>query len=112
MKKLYNIAKLIAPILSSRDVISSNLNKKIKSANTEFVYLDFKDVEFISRSAAHEMILLKENSAKEIYFTNMNKTVEKMFAVVEKSRKKTTQNKIIKFKAEKLDITELQQIAF
>lgn len=44
--------------------------------------LDFKNVEFISRAAAHELLKTCSGSVK---FINMNKSVRKMLSLVKKS---------------------------
>jgi len=113
MKTIINLGEAIASSISSRDIISSKIKKLILSADTEIVYLSFKEVDFVSRSAAHEFLLLKDNLLNNkihVYFSYLNKSVKQMFEVVERSRKKKT--KIIKFKAEHLDINDLQKVAF
>src|SRR4030042_1050018 len=54
-----NIANLLAPIISSRDIIDI-LEKSIKKTDSRSVNLDFINVKFISRSAAHALLLMKE----------------------------------------------------
>ena len=83
-----DIAKKIAPILSSRDVVR-DLNKLIKKTKSNLVKLDFKKVDFVSRSAAHELLLLKERFAqqsKSISFINTNQEVTKMLRIVAANR--------------------------
>jgi len=66
-KKLI-LSRLIAPIISSRDVIDA-LEKDIIKTKAKSVDLDFTDVKFISRSAAHSLLLLKERlQAKKHFF--------------------------------------------
>lgn len=76
-----DVEKEIAPIVGSRDVVKAlvermNVAKKI--------ILDFKNVEFISRSAAHVLLEYKRNNPdKIIEFRNMNQSVKNMFYLVE-----------------------------
>ena len=83
-----NIAKKIASILSSRDAIR-NLDKLIKKAKTDLVELDFIEIDFVSRSAAHELLLLKEKFSRQskiISFINANQDVSKMLRIVAANR--------------------------
>ncbi len=86
-KKTIKIAKQIAPIISSRDVIS-RLQDAIEKSNSSLVSLDFQNIEFISRSAAHELLLLKERVSpkRETSFVNVPENVEKMLRTVAASR--------------------------
>jgi hypothetical protein len=52
------------------------------------VLLDFKNVEFISRSAAHEYIKQKVSFGSELKEVNMSKNVKAMFLLVAKQLKK------------------------
>lgn len=85
--KIIQIAKLLAPIISSRDIIAV-LKKKIIAAKSSLIELDFSDVEFISRSAAHELILMKEDlrNKKEITIANANEAVIQMLRIVAANR--------------------------
>lgn len=78
-------AKAIAPILSSRDVMA-NLEQIIIKTSSEKVDLDFKNVKFISRSAAYELLKLKERvfykNKKQIRFVNLNQNVSQMLKIV------------------------------
>lgn len=78
----------IAEIISSRDVITQIKNRFLNQIEESFI-LDFSSVAFISRSAAHEFILLEENlksHKKQIEFINMNKDVQAMFNTVRHHR--------------------------
>lgn len=95
-----NIAEKIAAILGSRDVVRS-LDKLIKKTKDKLVELDFAKVEFVSRSAAHELLLLKERLARQsktISFINTSQDVAKMLRIVAANRalplKKPTDFKI------------------
>ena len=77
------ISRLLAPILSSRDIVDI-LEKIIKKTNTKSVDLDFSGVKFISRSAAHALLLMKERlqAKRDISFINTNKDVTNMLRIV------------------------------
>lgn len=107
-----DVAKILAPIVSSRDLIDIVRKEIMKNIDAR-IQLDFKDVNFISRSAAHEMLVMKEDLArktlrkKEISFVNTNPTVKEMFRVVAANRAVPQKPKEIEFKAEKIDIKTL-----
>ena len=75
-----DLEKEIAPIIGSRDVLEC-LEERIKKA--EYIILDFKNVKFISRSAAHKLLNYKNNHPEKIEFINMNDSVKKMLEIVE-----------------------------
>lgn len=52
------------------------------------IIMDFKNIEFISRSAAHEYLRQKLSCGKEIKETNMSQNVKAMFMLVAKQLKK------------------------
>ncbi len=82
-----SVVQTIAPIVSSRDLVR-NLEPEISKVKHDAVDLDFTDVEFISRSAAHELIALQEKmrtkrfKKKEVRFINANDEVKKMLRIV------------------------------
>ena len=82
-----NVASIVAPILASRDVMSTLKDVILKTA-TQQVELDFAQVEFVSRSAAHELLRLKESLAtqKTIEFINANDEVARMLRTVASNR--------------------------
>jgi len=106
-----NVSKLLAPIISSRD-IASILEDKIKTTDTESVLLDFTNIKFISRSAAHSLLLLKAkleskiSNRKEISFTNADNDVAEMFRVVAANRALPKKEKP-EFNPEKINISSL-----
>lgn len=109
-KTIINIAKEVAPIISSRD-ITDVLEGIILKAKTKLVNLDFSDVEFISRSAAHAMLLMKDNlcrkllNKKEIYFINTNNDTQTMFRAIAANR--ALPKKKPDFKPKKISITTI-----
>ena len=82
-----NIANLLAPIISSRDIIAI-LEKSIKKTDSRSVNLDFIKVKFISRSAAHALLLMKERlqAKKELSFINTNEDITNMLRIVAANR--------------------------
>ena len=107
---ILNVAETIAPIISSRDIIE-DFEKSIKRAPTFDIALDFNNVQFISRSASHQLLTLKEELAnkllkkKIISFINTNNDVTKMLRLVAAS--KALPQKKVKFDAE---ITNIQSL--
>jgi len=91
-KTTINIAQITAPMLSSRDIVDV-IRKAVNKADAESVELDFTDIEFISRSAAHELLVMKEDFLrehfkKEISFENTNESITEMLRVVAANRAK------------------------
>lgn len=106
-----NVSKLLAPIISSRDV-ASILEDKIKKTDTESVLLDFSNIKFISRSAAHSLLLLKEkfesktSNKKEVSFINADNDIAEMLRVIAANRALPKKEKP-EFNPEKIDILSL-----
>jgi anti-anti-sigma regulatory factor len=79
------LSKISAEIISSRD-IADILRDAIKKTDTESIVLDFTDIKFISRSAAHSLILLKEKfetlNRKYMSFENADNDVSEMLRIV------------------------------
>jgi len=110
-KNTINIATEIATVIGSRDLID-NLKKVVKKVNAKRVYLDFSEVEFVSRSAAHALLLMKEDlkrnlfGKKEVVFINANSDVEKMLRIVAANLALPKRSKV-DFKAERININSL-----
>lgn len=90
-KHILNMAELVAPILSSRDVMSA-VKKKVERQSQPIVRLDFSDVRFISRSAAHELLHMKEQLAHkepkiQVELQNTSGDVANMLRVVASSNR-------------------------
>ena len=62
--------------------------------NNNFTYLDFKDVEFVSRSFANEFAKLEKKNNKYFKKINMNNSINSMFecALEEIPKKKLSLN--------------------
>lgn len=68
-------------IISSRELVQ-DLAKKLKTDKKDNkIILDFSKIEFISRSAAHELLKIKEKY-KNMQFFNMDEDVAKMVRLV------------------------------
>jgi hypothetical protein len=85
-----DIATTVAPIVASRDAVAT-LREKVAKIPSETVQLDMANVDFISRSAAHELLQVKEFFAaqtpkKTVDFINANDTVSAMLRVVASNR--------------------------
>ena len=87
-KNVISVANFLATIIGSRDVIDL-LKPRILQIEDVSVILDFENVDFISRSAAHELLLIKEevrSKNKELTFDNTNKDIAEMLRVVAANR--------------------------
>jgi anti-anti-sigma regulatory factor len=110
-----DIAKSIASIVSSRDVVYS-LRKTINKAHAKTIDLDFSAVEFVSRSAAHELLVLKEKlnksllRKKTINFINASDNVSEMFRTVAANRA-LPKTKPEDIEIQTIDIAHLSKLA-
>ncbi len=86
-----DMQKIIAPIITSRDAINK-LEAMIKKTLFNEIELDFSNIQFISRSATHELLLMKERFSnriflkKNIIFSNMDIDVSEMVRIVAANR--------------------------
>jgi len=109
-KTTIQVAIVLAKIVGSRD-LADTLKEVILKAKTRLVNLDFSEVDFISRSAAHELLLIKEDlnrkilNKKEVNFINTKHDVTEMIRVVA-ANKAVPKNRPT-FKAEKININSL-----
>lgn len=104
------VAKFLASNIGSRDIVDV-LQDQILNSNSSLVILDFKNVNFVSRSAAHEFLLIQEKlrqEHKEIIFNNLNNDISEMIRVVAANRAAPKSNKS-EFNPEKTDINTLLQ---
>lgn len=117
MKKINNtisIIQKIAKIVSSRDLVK-NLEREISKNPYDVVQLDFTNVEFISRSAAHELIILQERmrtkrfKKKEVQFINVSNDLKKMLRIIAANKALPEKSKP-KVHLEKTDIQSLMKI--
>lgn len=82
------------------------LKKDIVKAKDNFVVFDFDKIVFISRSAMHELCVIKrelENKGIQIKFINLNSDLKKMVDKVKNSKKTNIQ----KNNFENVDLEEL-----
>lgn len=109
IKNTLKIAHILAPILSSRDIADTLKNIINQAPSANLVDLDFADVKFISRSAAHQLLVIKEDlrlNNRNIAFINTNDEVTEMLRIVAANRAVPKKAKP-EFKAEKIDIETL-----
>lgn len=83
MYEKIDLGKEFSPVLSSRELVRE-LEKRIGDRR---VILDFKNVEFVSHSFAHELLMYKLRN-QGIELVNMNPSVAKMLEVVEQHLKR------------------------
>ena len=106
-----DVANRIASIVSSRDVIN-NLKNEISKLRPKIVLLDFSNVQFVSRSAAHELLSLKEDLKRKVFkkkkveFINTNEDVKKMLRIVAMNKAVPEKSKP-EFEAETVSIDSL-----
>ncbi len=86
MKKVL-LAKEFGNNIFTRSSISEFFKKLKKLKNSE-ILIDFKNVEFISRSCADEYIKQKNAIKKKLVEVNMSKNVYSMFDTVRKQYEK------------------------
>ena len=105
------VNKLLAEIINSRDVMDV-LEDAIKKTNTELVVLDFTNIKFLSRSAAHSLLVLKEkfecksSNRKIVSFENAIYDVSEMLRIVN-ANKAYPKEERVKFNPKRIDITSL-----
>lgn len=105
------VNKLLAEIINSRDV-ADVLEDAVKKTNTELVVLDFTGIKFISRSAAHSLLLLKEkfeckaSNKKMVSFENAIEDVSEMLRIVSANKTYPKKEKP-EFNPKRIDITSL-----
>jgi len=80
VKKFLLLKELDHNILTRKTI--SALFEKINSLKEKEIILDFKDIDFISRSCADEYLKQKEKSKKKIVEKNIPKEVCSMFTAV------------------------------
>ncbi|WP_460040851.1 STAS domain-containing protein [Thermococcus atlanticus] len=78
-----DLGREFSPVLSSRELVRE-LEKRVGGKR---VILDFKNVEFISHSFAHELLMYKLRN-QNIELVNINPSVAKMLEVVEQHLKR------------------------
>jgi hypothetical protein len=76
------LAKEFGNNIFTRNIISSFIDK-LENLKEKKIILDFKGIDFISRSCADEYMKRKNESKKEFIEKNMSKEICSMFNVVE-----------------------------
>lgn len=110
--KTINLIEYLPSSISSREIVKDFLEKMIKKINNETIYLNFSKIEFISRSAAHELLKMKERienndeTPKEVIFTEMDENVASMIRVVAANKAYNPAEKP-EFKPKEINIREL-----
>lgn len=98
MKRILKIIELIGPDIRSRQN-ADHIRKNIVNFDGE-VELDFKGVEFISRSFADEVYTIVKENKNNVILKNMKGIVDSMISVVSESRshKRVRKNETTKIK--------------
>jgi anti-anti-sigma regulatory factor len=108
LKTVIKVARVLAPVVGSRDVVDL-LKPLILKADNKSVVLSFDDVEFISRSAAHELLLVQAEMHQEekyLSFEDTNEEVAAMLRTVAANRALPKSDKP-EFKPKKINIDSL-----
>jgi len=86
--KTFRIEKILPKSILSRDAVREILENEIKKFSAQTVEMDFSNIEFISRSAAHELLKMKERfeysqtNKKEIIFKELAPSPAEMIRMV------------------------------
>ncbi|MCK4552628.1 hypothetical protein KAT80_00295 [Candidatus Pacearchaeota archaeon] len=86
MKKIKLLSADFGNKIFTRSIIS-NFFDKLKNFKEKEIVLDFKDIDFVSRSCADEYLKLKEKTSKKLVEENMSDAVCSMFKLVETQHK-------------------------
>jgi hypothetical protein len=81
VEKIVRIRDESSPDLAFRDS-ALEFFKKLENMREKEIQIDFSNIQSISRSFAHEYIVRKTQSTKDITEINLPDNVEKMFRVV------------------------------
>jgi len=91
------LAKIIAPSISFRNT-ATKLFDALELKELESLCLDFKDVEFVSRSFTHQLLLeisrLKSEYSISVSIENTSSLVNKTIEAVEKPKSKSIAKKV------------------
>ncbi|MDV0446457.1 hypothetical protein MsAg5_02960 [Methanosarcinaceae archaeon Ag5] len=81
ISKIINIGSEIAPVLSIRKS-AADLFDEFESFPADEILVDFKDVNFMSRAFAHEYVVQKRKSSKNISEIHLSEDAQKMIEIV------------------------------
>ena len=107
-KLTIDVANRIAPTLGSRDVVDI-FRSWVAKSKANAIDIDFSGVDFISRSAAHELLIIKdelEKKNRKVEFINANQDVFAMIRTIAANMILPRERKI-DFKVERTDIQSL-----
>ena len=106
------MGKITPRIIFSRDFVKQILEVNIRKMPGKTIELDFGGIELISRSAAHELIKMKErfeydcSGSKRVNFRNVSENVAKMIRVVAANNACSSEKKE-EFKPTRISIGDL-----
>ena len=90
-KTAISLSDFLAPRINSRDVATILKDILLKESSNS-LDLDFSNIDFVSRSAAHELLSMKNEfyysseRRKKIYFINTQEAVSEMLRIVAANR--------------------------
>ncbi|MCK9577964.1 hypothetical protein M0R01_00530 [bacterium] len=117
-KIIINIKEIVdeLSIISSRD-IARLITEEVSLKKESVIDLDFSNIKLVSRSAAHELMLLKNNlekkflGKKKLSFVNINPDIAEMFNIVSVSLKTSKEAVVLKKnKVKKLTVDSLNNL--
>ncbi len=86
----------VVKLMGTRDLTlrswADELFNYLAEIEDRVLILDFLDIEFVSRSFAHEYLKKKQSFGASIFEKNLNENVKKMFELVSRASKKKNTN--------------------
>lgn len=87
MKQRISLHKEFGDNIITRNSMAYFFKKKINRAENKDIIIDFKGIDFISRSCAAEYLKLREETGKNLIEKNMPEEIKSMFDLVVKQLK-------------------------
>lgn len=100
-----DLSKDLAQVVSSRDLVV-DLESKLAKLPNKKINLDFTNIIFVSRSAAHELILMQERLSEKflkrklVNFVNMNEDIKNLINHIAKAN---PEREVFRFNVKKVD---------
>jgi hypothetical protein len=101
-----NLHEDVGNNLITRNVIEKVFSK-VNHTKDDSIIMDFKGVEFVSRSSADEYLRQKELSAKKISEENLSVNVKKMLEFVQNSREEQVSHRQINTQKKSVDVISI-----
>ena len=114
-KNTIKLGELMPRIIFSRDFVKQILEVEIGKMPEKTIDIDFSGIELVSRSAAHELLKMKERfeydcaDSKRINFVGLGENVAKMIRVVAANIAAPLENRE-EFKPKRIRIEDLVKV--